>query len=153
MVSVQKVAVVMVLVLSSVLLGCQPTGPDALPVRPEGAVAAPHGFCNLEPVTATGDPGAPVIGNKLIVLVRNDSARDLPPSSTRIRFSWSESGEQDVDIPTPLIGPGRTVPLRSVEFPSLCFDPDCDFEITVDANEEIDEANEANNNVTGMCLG
>jgi len=39
------------------------------------------------------------------------------------------------------------------EIPAGCFEPDCDFQITVDANGEIEEFDEANNSAAGKCIG
>jgi subtilase family serine protease len=37
--------------------------------------------------------------------------------------------------------------------PPHCFDPDCDFRITVDVANAVAETNEGNNVATGVCLG
>ena len=138
-------------------------GCDVQPTRPDVAIDGPIGFCILEPVTAPPvrpsepppPPGyePPVIGNRLVVQVKNNSTSDVPSSTTRVRFFWTGAGEHIEDIPTPPIAALDTLALRSIPFPSLCFDPDCDFEISVDANSDIDEEIEANNRVVGLCPG
>ena len=139
------------------------TGCDVEPTRPDIGIEGPIGFCVLEPVTAPPvrpsapppppDYEPPVIGNRLIVQVKNNSTSDVPSSLTRVRFFWAGAGEHIEEIPTPPIGAVEMLSLPSIPFPSLCFDPDCDFEISVDAGTSIDEDDETNNSVVGMCPG
>ncbi len=114
---------------------------------PEG----PVGHCALEPGTApSGASGPP--DSRLIVRVVNSGTRDIHSmTTTRVRFFW-DRGEHSQDISTPGLAVGITFRLE-YEFPPECFDPDCDFEILVDAEEEIAESDEDNNRTLGICLG
>jgi subtilase family serine protease len=52
----------------------------------------------------------------------------------------------------PSLASGQSVDL-SFPIPPGCFSPDCGFRITVDANGDVVEANEANNTASGTCIG
>jgi subtilase family serine protease len=39
------------------------------------------------------------------------------------------------------------------QIPPGCFDPNCEFRITVDLNNEVNESDEGNNIAKGTCLG
>jgi len=108
----------------------QPELPDLIPV-PD----ATGSFCRVE-------DGA------LIVTVRNQGLATAGPSTTHVDFS----GGGAVSMPTPSLAPGQSVDL-SFPIPPGCFSPDCGFKITVDANGDVVEANEANNTATGICIG
>jgi subtilase family serine protease len=58
-------------------------------------------------------------------------------------------------MPTPPLAPGASVDLFFLipTSPKNCFDPDCEFRITVDAMNQVVESNEANNIASGTCLG
>jgi hypothetical protein len=56
-------------------------------------------------------------------------------------------------LPTPAIPAGGSVDLSPLSIPGACFNPDCDFKITVDSNGQVNESNEGNNTVSGNCLG
>ncbi len=60
---------------------------------------------------------------------------------------------QSARQPVGPLAPG--VPTSTLEFmiPAGCFDPDCDFTITVDPDGKVDEANETNNAADGRCIG
>ena len=116
--------------------GCKDTPPpagqpDLIPVPLPGG-----GFCNA---TAQG----------LVVTVKNQGIGPAGASVTRVTFGTGAS----VDIPTPPLGPGAQVALPPVPFPPSCFQPDCSFRITVDATGLVAESNEANNTVSGQCIG
>jgi hypothetical protein len=57
-----------------------------------------------------------------------------------------------VDVPTPALNPGDCADVEA-EIPLGCFDPDCDFRITVDSKGVVKESDETNNTVGGRCLG
>ncbi|MGE5444964.1 MAG: CARDB domain-containing protein [Ignavibacteriales bacterium] len=88
----------------------------------------------------------------LVVTVRNQGDFNAPTSTTRVTFFTSE-GSVPVDLSTPALSPGASVDLGPVSFPSGCFNPDCNFTITVDINNNVDELNEGNNSVSGFCPG
>ena len=54
---------------------------------------------------------------------------------------------------TPAISPGNTYEF-TVEIPSGCWEGgDCDFTITADSTDLVDESDEANNTASGACVG
>jgi hypothetical protein len=84
----------------------------------------------------------------LIVTVRNQGSAPAGPSVTRVDFG----AHGTVDMPTPGLGPGASVDL-TFSIPFGCFDPDCEFRITVDANNSVAESDEGNNTASGVCIG
>ena len=105
--------------------------PDPLPGLP-----GPVGFCRLD-------------GNgKLVIRVRNQGAVEAPASITKIEFS---PGGVFL-LETPAIPASGSVDLGPFNFPAGCSDPDCDFTITVDFNNQVNESNEGNNIAPGRCV-
>jgi hypothetical protein len=86
---------------------------------------------------------------QLRIVIQNQAEGAAPSSITRVRFLPGGT----VDIPTvPLESAQRTV-LAPVRIPAACFDPDCDFTITVDAKAQIHETTGEENNLTeGRCI-
>ncbi len=84
----------------------------------------------------------------LIVTVRNQGAFGAGPSVTTVDFDAFGV----VSLPTPALAAGASVDL-AFPIPFGCFDPDCDFRITVDATNIVAESNEGNNTAFGTCLG
>nr|HMT21887.1 CARDB domain-containing protein [Promineifilum sp.] len=84
----------------------------------------------------------------LIVTVKNQGSFGAGPSVTVVDFGAFGA----VSMPTPALGPGASVDL-AFPIPLGCFDPDCDFRITVDANNNVVESDEGNNSASGTCLG
>lgn len=84
----------------------------------------------------------------LIVTVRNQGTFGAGPSVTTVDFGAFGA----VSMPTPALAAGASVDL-AFPIPLGCFDPDCDFRITVDANNNVVESNEGNNTASGTCLG
>ena len=105
--------------------------PDLIPARDS------LGFCKRDSV------------GRLLVMVRNQGVAPSGPSVTQVAFSPGGT----VPIPTPPIMPGTTITLPPVPMPAACFDPDCDFKITVDATAIVVESNEGNNSAAGTCIG
>lgn len=85
---------------------------------------------------------------KLIVTVRNQGAGPAGPSVTRVDFL----GFGQFTQPTPPLAPGASVDLV-FDIPPGCFNPDCEFRITVDANNQVVESNDGNNFASGVCKG
>ncbi|MHC4617828.1 MAG: CARDB domain-containing protein [Planctomycetota bacterium] len=112
--------------------------PDLVPVPDQRPGV---GFCRL--VEQGPDKG------KLVVTVKNQGNADASPSITRVIFAPGGS----YDIPTPSIPAGGSVDLPPLSMPAVCFNPDCDFRIIVDVNNQVVESNETNNIASGMCLG
>ena len=84
----------------------------------------------------------------LTVTVKNQGTGGAGPSVTEVDFFAFGK----VSVPTPPLGPGASVDLL-VPIPLGCFDPDCEFRITVDANNQVTESNEGNNIANGACIG
>jgi hypothetical protein len=106
----------------------RPDLPDLIPLPGE------RGFCE---------------DNRVIsFVVRNQGTGAAGPSTTTVDFGPYGTSS----LPTPALAPGQDVPLR-VPIPPGCFDPDCEFTITVDAGNVIAESDEGNNIVQGVCRG
>ncbi len=84
----------------------------------------------------------------LTVTVKNQGTSDAGLSTTEVDFLTFGK----VAMPTPPVAAGASVDL-SFPIPAGCFDPNCEFRITVDAKNEVNESNEGNNVVKGACLG
>jgi hypothetical protein len=129
--------IVVVLVLSGA--EC-PGRPDLVPVPPFPDMSYP--WCDRD------EEG-------LYVHVKNQGTADAPVSYTRVEFTWSQGGggSDTATVTTPAIAVGGTQKIGPIAIPSLCWDMDCDFTITVDINDQVDESNEINNSADGTCLG
>jgi hypothetical protein len=55
-------------------------------------------------------------------------------------------------MPTPPLAPGGSVDLF-FPIPPGCFNPDCKFQITADAGNQVGESTELNNIARGTCRG
>jgi subtilase family serine protease len=116
-----------------VLSGC---AADLVPVgKPD--LSGPPGFCKQDNQ------------KKLIVTVKNGGTGNAAASTTTIEFLPGGS----FSLSTPAIAAGGTSDLAPLDIPAGCFNPDCEFKITVDANNQIKESNETNNSADGSCLG
>jgi len=104
--------------------------PDLIPVPDENGF-----FCRREE-------------SMLIVTVRNQGNAGAGPSTTEVDFGTYGK----IQLPTPPLGPGAEIDLK-FPIPFGCFDPDCEFRITVDVNNQVDESDEGNNFASGTCLG
>jgi hypothetical protein len=109
------------------------SGPDLAPDNPSNAVQ----LCNLNSE-----------GN-LIVSVKNLGSIEAPASTTRVEFLPGGS----ITLPTPAIPAGDSVDLTPLDIPSSCFNADCNFRITVDIGNEVEETREFNNTAAGLCIG
>ena len=86
----------------------------------------------------------------LIVTVRNQGGAEASASVTRVDFGASGSFDLNVGV----LG-ATDVVILTQSIPAGCFDADCEFTITVDADTQVDETtpNEGNNTVTDKCIG
>jgi hypothetical protein len=118
-------------------------GPDLVP-EPRTGSQGPNGFCR-------GD------NSNLIVKVRNQGTEPaLVTTTTRIRFS--PGGDQLAT--TPPLDDGSAADV-TVPIPNGCFNPDCNFSITVDVDGQVEElkhnasdtSHEDNNTEQGTCIG
>lgn len=104
--------------------------PDLVPVPDENG-----NFCRRE-------------GSELTVTVRNQGTGPAGASLTEVDFGRHGRVAQ----PTPALVAGASADLKFA-IPLGCHDPDCQFTITVDANNDVAEADESNNVASGICLG
>ena len=110
--------------------------PDLIAV-PDGSFAGPDAYCDMTSVP------------QLRIVIQNQAEGTAPSSITRVRFSPGGT----VDIPTAPLESAQHLALAPIRIPAACFDPDCDFTITVDAKGQIDENTGEENNVTGgRCI-
>jgi hypothetical protein len=111
------------------------SGIDLVPVP-----VAPN-FCNLAPVPELS----------LVVTVGNQGNTDAGASITKIEFITGLS--TIFLLSTPPVAAGGAVNLLPVAIPPGCFDGlSCNFTITVDSENQINESsNEGNNSVPGQC--
>jgi hypothetical protein len=85
----------------------------------------------------------------LTVTVKNQGTSGAGSSVTEVDFLGFPP---KVSMPTPPLAPGASVDLF-FPIPPGSFNPDCEFRITVDANNQVNESNEGNNIANGRCLG
>jgi len=132
------------LVMGTVVSGCVSPrpfheGPDLTPLNPPG-FSGLDSLCHL-----SGDRESPKLG----VSVQNIGEGESPPSMTTIEFFPGGS----VQLQTPGIPGGESIDLMPVTIPLECFNPDCDFRITVDPRNDVNESGGEGNNVAdGRCL-
>ena len=84
----------------------------------------------------------------LTVTVKNQGTSGAGPSVTEVDFFAFGK----VSMPTPPLGLGASADLL-FPIPPGCFNPDCEFRITVDANNQVSESNEGNNIAKDICIG
>jgi hypothetical protein len=113
--------------------------PDLVVLKRVG-LRTPGELCNL-------DPGA--AAPRLVVSVKNQGAVGAGGSITRVDFNPGGS----FDLPTPPVPPGGAVDLPPLRVPGNCFNPNCQFRITVDSASAVYESNAANNSASGTCTG
>jgi CARDB len=105
-------------------------------------------FADLIPVPNEAGSFCNIKDNALVVTVRNQGTASAGPSTTEVDFGTFGK----VSMLTPSLGPGASVNL-SFPIPFGCHDPDCEFRITVDSNNDVTESNEGNNVADDRCLG
>jgi hypothetical protein len=110
--------------------------PDLIAI-PDGSFGGLDAYCDMTSVP------------QLRIVIQNQAQGAAPSSITRVRFSPGGT----VDIPTAPLDSAQRVVLAPIRIPTACFDPDCDFTITVDAKSQIVETTGEENNVTeGRCI-
>ncbi len=121
-----------------------PPAPDLVPYSPLGT--SQDAYCR------TDQKGQLVVG------VNNVGAAGATTSQTRVVFTTS-TGPVTMNVSTPTVNPKVPVDV-TVSFPtspSFCYNPNCIFTITVNADGAVTEgpqpAASGNNTATGMCLG
>jgi len=104
-------------------------GPDLSPVESKPA------YCNID-------------NGNLVVFIANIGNEDCDTTYTDVSFgSYGVTSVMTSPIPA-----GANTHII-VPLPVGCFDPDCGFEIKVDARDTVDEKNESNNSAIGNCIG
>jgi len=111
---------------------------DLVPVGLPG-LSDPPSFCKL--VKEGPDKG------RLVVTVKNQGNANAPASTTRVEFGFGGSFQ----LSTPAITAGGFVELPPLSIPATCYNPDCEFKITVDSTNQINESNKENNTASGLC--
>ena len=133
---------IIVLALAGMMImpGCTPeiAKPDLVPVNPDNWAD----FCGVN------DSGKRIIGD-FGVQIKNQGMAAAGPSTLEVDFG--QYGQILEAVPSLLAGETTTIILTQIPF--ACFDPDCNFEITVDSEGVIDESNELNNSQKGSCAG
>lgn len=129
-------------------------GPDLVPERPfegDGTQPPNDGYC----LSLTDFPFD--AATQIRVRVRNQGSDGANPSVARVRFG------RDGAAPPPASGEpsANTMPLdpggadtHDIAIPEACYGPPgtpCRFRITVDAASDVDETDESNNSVDGLC--
>ena len=122
----------------SACLGSTKGGPDLIAEKPFG-IQGPEGFCTISEEDA---------GN-LLVHVRNIGNKNIFRHST-VLVVFSPGGVREAYIPP--LGYGAYAN-AVVEMPTGWPDPGGTFEVTVDANNNLDETDETNNVYMGKCPG
>jgi len=123
-------------------------------VYPVGETGKP----DLVPVPALPDMAFPYCDRDeegLYVHVKNEGTATAPSFTTEVEFKWTqpEANSETVSIETSTLPAGDTRRVGPFPIPSLCWDPDCDFTVTIDPEQKISELSEINNSVDGRCLG
>ncbi len=130
-----NILLLFVLVLPVLLVGCAPK-PDLVILPAPNDVQ----YCNTK-----------VEGNKtlLIVGVKNQNA-DTTAAESTLQVDFGSFGIETATVPAL----DTTNPVEiTVPIPTGCYNPDCNFTITVDVKNKVPETNENNNTVTGTCIG
>ncbi|MBW2737868.1 MAG: hypothetical protein JRE64_03255 [Deltaproteobacteria bacterium] len=109
--------------------------PDLIPVPVPGCSGNPTCFCDIR-------------GDSLYVTVRNQGNARAGISMTEVDFG--SFGK--ITVETPEIDPGDEKEVSFV-IPAGCFNPDCEFNIKVDKNAQVEESDETNNLAEGRCIG
>ena len=48
---------------------------------------------------------------------------------------------------------GQQIELPPLDIPASCWNPDCEFKLTADSGNRIEESDEVNNTAAGTCAG
>jgi len=123
--------------LSLTACACRPgQGPDLVPLQTAPA------FCDIVPSAQ---------GKNLRVTIKNQGSGFISRSITT-RVILPGVPPIDLDIPGGSLGPGGTYE-HLVPIPLAAFQPDLQFTLTADAFSVVPESDEANNTVSGVCVG
>ncbi len=83
---------------------------------------------------------------ELVITILNQGKKEAKATTTEVVFGALPA----IRLPTRPILPGESA---SVTFPvpDDCYQPECQFRITADANNEVEELDEGNNSAQGRC--
>jgi hypothetical protein len=128
-----KIAFFNIALLTLVQSGCV-REPDLVPIiRASGT--GPAAYCEKDSL------------GRLVVTVRNEGV-STALESTKTKVEFVHKGVFVKSVPAIPVGGNAEV---AFDIPADCFDPDCNFIITVDADNRLDELIEENNTVDGIC--
>jgi CARDB len=132
----------MISLLTGVLNGCavpekRPPLADLVPSKSPGQPDNIAGFCKVIDKVM-----------KVVVSVKNQGNAGSPVSTTTVQFATGQS----FNLATPAILPGGSAHLDALNIPAACFNPDCNFTITVDSGNQVKESNAKNNTANGRCI-
>jgi CARDB len=122
-----------------------PPGIDVEPIKERQRIARPD-LPDLIPVS--GEQGFCEDNRMISFIVRNQGTGAAGASTSTVDFGPYGTAS----LPTQALGPGQEILLQAA-IPPGCFDPDCEFTITVDAGNVVAESDEGNNIVQGVCPG
>jgi len=105
-------------------------------------------LADLIPVADPAGSYCKRLNGNLVVTVKNQGLCAAGESKTKIDFMSHGA----ITLPTPALAAGASTNL-TVNLPGGCFDPDCEFRITVDDGDAVPESNETNNTASGVCKG
>lgn len=108
-------------------------------------IAAEAPLPDLVPIV---DPQSFCVENRIEFIVKNIGKTTAERFHTEVAFGQHLT----VPLPTRELRPGHDVPFQ-VNIPPECFDPDCVITITVDADNDVAEADKGNNVVQVTCPG
>ena len=123
---------------------------------------APSGVPDLVPLTRSGSLPIPLPGvdeglcdfddNEFFVRVKNQGTARAASSHVGVFFRDTDPVVGRV-VAVPALNPEEVAEV-SVSLDPTCFaTSDCNFQITVDSHNEVDESDERNNSAYGTCLG
>ena len=121
---------------------------ETIEIERVGARRVTIGLPDLVPIPTEQGSFCKKEGDKLVVTVKNQGTGVAGASVTKVDFGRYGS----FSLPTPALAPGALVTLLCT-IPRGCYDPDCNFTITVDSNSQVMESNEGNNSANGTCIG
>ncbi|MBN1964398.1 MAG: hypothetical protein JW910_07115 [Anaerolineae bacterium] len=129
--------VLLLLLFLLLTTSCQPSGQADLVAVGLPDLSGTIAFCRVDD---NGD---------LIVQVQNTGDADAAASTVSVEFTPGGA----VTAAVPAIAAGATADSAPIAFPAACYNPDCEFQITLDANGDVTESNEGNNTADGSCIG
>lgn len=113
--------------------------PDLVIVKPHPDIVGGAGFCKRDEQ-----------GN-LVVTIKNQGNADATESTATVQFALTGSSSS-IERTIPALKVNESVDLLFA-IPPDCFNNQCDFKITVDSSNQVDEFKEGNNSADGLCIG